>query len=179
MSIDTQAVDSMRLFYALWPDDATREKLQHLQTLVQGRHVLYANLHVTLAFLGNQPLTNLPLLKTILANLPRADITLQLDRLGYFSKSRIAWAGTHAVPDELLAWQSSLAHVLEQHDITFDRKGKFTPHVTLARDADLPLDCPFDAITWHASQVALVQSLQQGGALAYRVLAMRNLTEPA
>ncbi len=179
MNLPAPASQSMRLFYALWPDDATRSALQRLQMLVDGRHTRYSNLHVTLAFLGEQPVAHLPVLKAILAGLPRTEILLQIDRLGYFPKSRIAWAGTHAVPDSLLALQASLTQALQQHEIGFDQKATFTPHVTLSRDAGVPLDRPFHPIIWPAEQVALVQSMQQGGVLAYQVLAQRCLRDPA
>jgi 2'-5' RNA ligase len=170
--------DSLRLFYALWPDDATRAALQKLQMRVRGRHMRYENLHITLAFLGQQTVAQLPLLKKILADLPRCDIALSIDRLGYFKKPRIAWAGTHAVPDALTMLQNALVQALEQHGIVFDRHNHFKPHITLARDAEPPDDAPFEVVTWHARQSVLVQSMQSGGGLAYRVLAARGLAEP-
>jgi len=165
----------LRLFYALWPDEAVRESLQGLQMHVHGRHVQAVNLHITLAFLGNQPASRLPLLKNILADLPRDAFTLPIDRLGYFRKNRIAWAGSHAAPDALITLQASLAQTLTQHVIAFDSKGDFKPHVTLAREAEPPLDLPFDPFVWAVQKIALVQSLQQGGRLAYKVLAWRHL----
>lgn len=168
----------LRLFYALWPDEATREALQILQMHVHGRRTRLSNLHVTVAFLGDQPAAHLPLLKTILAGLPRSAFTLQIDRLGYFKKRHIAWAGSHAVPDALIALQESLGQALMRQAIKFDRNKDFTPHITLARDAEPPLDRPFDPFVWEVKQIALVQSLQEGGHLAYRVLASRYLADP-
>src|SRR6476661_5320556 len=100
--------DTVRLFYALWPDDATRTALLHLQTRLQGRKTPYDKLHVTLAFLGSQPVSVLPTLHDILADLPASPLTLTLDRLSYFTKNRIAWAGMHDVPETLLLLQRAL-----------------------------------------------------------------------
>lgn len=172
------AAASLRLFYALWPNDAVRERLQALQLGMHGRLIRYENLHITLAFLGQQPASHLPLLKKILADLPQFTVRLPLDRIGYFKKSRITWAGTHAVPDDLLALQSALAASLATNGIAFDHRVRFVPHVTLARDADPPADRPFDAIDWEAADAALVESSNSGGRLLYRVLAMRDLTHP-
>lgn len=161
----------LRLFYALWPDDATRDALLTLQMQQRGRRTRPGNLHATLAFLGEQPITHLALLEEILARLPGNAITLQIDRVGYFKRKRIVWAGSHAVPDALITLQQSLADKLDEHGIEFDRRNDFTPHITLARDAEPPTDRPFEPFTWEMKQVALVQSIQEGGRLDYKVLA--------
>lgn len=169
----------LRLFYALWPDDATREALTALQMQQRGRRTRTGNLHATLAFLGAKPPTQLGLLEDILADLPHSAITLQIDRLGYFKRKRIVWAGSHAVPDTLVNLQQSLAQALIRNGIDFDRTNDFTPHVTLARDADPPADGPFDTFAWEVRQVALVQSLQENGRLDYKVLASLHLDSAA
>lgn len=161
----------LRLFYALWPDDAAREALLALQMKQHGRRTRTANLHATLAFLGEQSPAHLPLLEDILADLPHEPITLRIDRIGYFKRKRIVWAGSHAVPDTLVNLQQSLAQSLAENGIEFDRKNDFTPHITLARDAEQPADEPFETFTWEVKHVALVRSLQEGGRLDYRVLA--------
>ena len=163
----------LRLFYALWPDDHVRESLQFLQAQVHGRHIQAANLHATLAFLGNQPARHLPLLEKLLAELPRTAFSLPIDRLGYFRRHRIAWAGSHMVPEALIELQNALAGALKRYGIAFDDAKDFKAHVTLARDADPPSDLPFEPFAWEVRQVALVQSLQEGSRLAYRVLANR------
>lgn len=168
---DTAGNKPLRLFYALWPDDVTRDALQALQMQVHGRRTLPGNLHATLTFLGNQPATHLPMLEELLAGLPRNAITLQIDRIGYFKRKRIAWAGSHAVPDTLIRLQESLAQALTRQEISFDRRNDFTPHITLARDVEPPSDRPFEPFTWEVRQIALVHSLQEGGRLDYRVLA--------
>lgn len=173
----TTAKETMRLFYALWPDDATRTELMRLQTSFHGRLTRYENLHVTLAFLGEQPATLLPALKDILDHLPSSPVTLTLDRLGYFPKKRIAWVGMHDAPDALFTLQSKLAQALAQQGVSFDNRASFKPHVTLARDATPPPDLVFEPITWQANQVALVQSKTQPDGVSYRVLASRSLDE--
>lgn len=167
---------SLRLFYALWPDDKARARLQHLQGFTRGRRIHQDKLHMTLAFLGQQPAEKLPQLKNILADLPHSDIMLSIDHLGYFKKNRIAWAGMQAIPDALLELQLTLVKMLESKGITLlDNTGHFKPHVTLARDADPPADVPFDPIVWHAGHAALLHSTQENGKLIYRVLASRML----
>jgi len=167
--------ESLRLFFALWPDDKTRTKLMQLQTAMRGRIIPYENLHLTLAFLGEQPASALPVLKEILVHIPALTATLTLDRLGYFANKRIAWIGMHDMTNELLMLQKELAQAILRHDISFDTQYDFKPHITLARDASLPDDIVFTPIIWRANQVTLVQSTTKSEGASYEVLASRSL----
>ncbi len=167
----------LRLFYALWPDDATRTALMDMQARIQGRKTRYQNFHLTLAFLGQQPAGLLPALKKILADLSHAQISLVLDRLGYFTKNRIAWAGMHDVPEALIALQRDLAHKLAQNNIAYDDRSGFWPHFTLAREAAPPEDLPFTPIEWRADKVTLVKSTTEPEGVVYRVIATRHLDD--
>jgi 2'-5' RNA ligase len=175
--MNANTTESLRLFFALWPDDETRTALTQLQVPIRGRKIAYDNLHLTLAFLGQQPASVLPALKQILTHLSPSTPILTLDRIGYFSRNRIAWAGMHAVPDTLLKLQQELAQAIAQHEISFNNQHDFKPHVTLARDATLPPDIIFTPIDWRASQIALVQSATQAEGANYEVLATRSLDE--
>lgn len=168
---------SLRLFFALWPDDATRTELMRLQASIGGRLIPYSNLHLTLAFLGEQRAKLVSDLQEILAHLAAETASLRLDRIGYFSRARLAWAGMHETPKELLQLTQELTLALARHGIQLSNSRDFTPHITLARDAPPPQDFDFEPIEWHAYQVALVQSdtLQEGS--IYRVLASRSLDE--
>jgi 2'-5' RNA ligase len=167
-SATTQA---LRLFYALWPDNVSRAALANLQVAVSGRNTRYENLHLTLAFLGQQPVALLPELQEILAGLPKKEMTLVLDRIGYFTKSRIAWAGMHAVPDALFDLQRDLMNRLTQKGVMADTQSVFRPHVTLARDAAVPVDIPFQPVHWHATEICLVASTLEKNGVSYRVIA--------
>lgn len=160
----------MRLFFALWPDENTRAQLSALQHGLQGRKTRHANLHLTLAFLGNQPEHLLPILEEILKELTVPEITLEIDRLGYFSRQRIAWAGMHNVPASLLRLHGELNAALKHSGVAFDRRDDFKPHVTLARDASAPDSESFAPFVWHAGHVALVQSVMEPTGISYRVL---------
>lgn len=171
MDMDAKPPESLRLFYALWPDDATRAALLRLQTPLQGRKTNYQNFHLTLAFLDRQPATLLPVLQDILANFPKPDLPLVLDRIGYFTQQRLAWASMHAVPDTLVTLQRNLMQMLLQRHISLNPQTAFKPHVTLARNTAPPPDLPFESIAWHANQIVLVQSTTEADAIVYRILA--------
>jgi len=170
--------ESMRLFFALWPDDATRTALMQLQAPMHGRRVPYNNLHLTLAFLGQQPTAALPALKNVLAHLSLPDLMLTLDKLGYFPRNRIAWVGPYRTPDALTSLYQDLCRSLTENGIAFTPPSSFKAHVTLARDASLPADMVFDPISWRAEEVALVQSITGPGGSEYRVLAVQALGKP-
>lgn len=156
-----------RLFYALWPDETTRAHLKRLQESVIGRKVSPENLHLTLAFLGNQATSLLPVLARLLDKLPAQSFTLGIDRYGYFSKPRIAWAGPSDTPKPLLALQQSLLQGLNEAQIPFQPDAPFKPHVTLARDANR-LNEPFaPGIAWRVGKIMLIQSVQVKGGVMY------------
>lgn len=177
MSINSN--DKLRLFFALWPDDEIRTALMQLQAPMQGRWIPYGNLHLTLAFLGMQPGSVVATAKDILARLQPRDERFVIDKVGYFPRNRVAWAGTHQVPDGLSALEQELNAALTERGIAYDRHGTFKPHITLARDASLPADIVFEPVVWRAHHVALVQSVTGSGGSVYEVLASRSLLEPA
>ena len=164
-----------RLFYALWPDDQTRTHLRRLQESVVGRKVNPENLHLTLAFLGNQAKSLMPALAALIDRLPGQGFTVGIDRYGYFSKPRVAWAGPSETPAPLLALQQSLVEELNAAQVPLKPDPKFRPHVTLARDAN-SLDEPFaPMIPWRVSKVMLIQSIQVKGGVIYSPIVERVL----
>lgn len=175
--MNASSTQTLRLFFALWPDDATRTALMQLQAPMRGRLIPYANLHLTLAFLGQQPVNVVPALTEILAHLKSRSIPITLDRVGYFSRNRVAWAGSHEKSAGIIALYRELAEGLEQRGIAFNRQFDFKPHLTLVRDALPPPDMSFDPISWHANQVALVQSTNLDEGSRYEVIASRSLDE--
>jgi 2'-5' RNA ligase len=152
-----------KLFFALWPDEDTRAALARLQPLAPGRAIAPAKLHLTLAFLGQQPAAALAPLLAILEGLAVPELPLRVDCLGYFQRPRIAWAGMTAPPPALLAMQAELMAKLEAAGFSAATHGQFKPHVTLAREAkSAPSAAHFDPVPWHAREVALVESFPSG-----------------
>ena len=170
------AAPSLRLFFALWPDETARAALLQLQRrLTQplgARPVASDNLHLTMAFLGMQPAAVLPQVAGILERLEVPEMRLEVDHYGCFSRARIAWAGIRPLP-ALAALHEALMESLKQCGIGHDKASAFRPHITLLRNAVCeggPVDQPF---TWHAPGLALVQSTTTPGGPIYRVLAQR------
>ena len=152
-----------KLFFALWPDEDTRAALARLQPLAPGRAIAPAKLHLTLAFLGQQPAAALAPLLAILEGLAVPELRLRVDTLGYFQRPRIAWAGMSAPPPALAAMQAELMARLQEAGFSAATHGEFKPHITLAREAKTaPPETSFEPVPWHVREVALVESFPNG-----------------
>ena len=159
--ITKQAVH--KLFFALWPDEAVRQALVRLQSPVRGRLIPQEKLHLTMAFLGQQPAEALPVLLDILHATHMPPLQLTLDCYGYFKRPRIAWAGMSAVPAGLLAAQGELMARLEAAGFSAATHGEFKPHITLAREAkEAPAEFSLAPIVWKVEGIALVESMPDG-----------------
>jgi len=153
----------VRLFFALWPDDAVRAQLarwsRELHAVCGGRPTRDENLHLTLAFLGSVEEARAAEVERAASEVAPRVVTLVLDRPGYWKHNRIAWAGASVVPLELESVVSELRSALARSHIGFDPKG-FVSHVTLLRDAREPKAMPaLDPIPWKVDGFALVQSV--------------------
>lgn len=163
-----------RLFYGLWPDPATRSALAALQAAVGGTPSRPDKLHLTMAFLGQRAASDLPMLTSILQTLPAQAMHLCFDHYSHFPKAELSWAALRQAPPELLALRAQLMAQLAAAGLApaFEHD-RFTPHVTLARKAGPPPAAPFAPVTWHATQLVLVESVKSSG--DYHVLASREL----
>jgi 2'-5' RNA ligase len=177
----------LRLFYALWPDEATRSALAGLVPPGAGKPTPPAHLHLTLAFLGNQPAARLPELCALLQTLSFAPLDLRIDHYGYFARPRILWAGMQPCP-ALMALQRDLMQQLARLGLQAGSQPtlRFRPHVTLMRKASgMPTGADnqtvqhdrtaaFSPIDWRADTIALVVSTITPAESLYDVLAQRQ-----
>ncbi|KQZ42654.1 RNA 2',3'-cyclic phosphodiesterase [Duganella sp. Root1480D1] len=159
--ITKQAVH--KLFFALWPDAEVRQALLRLQQPVRGRLIPPEKLHLTMAFLGQQPAEALPVLLDILHATHVPPLQLTVDCYGYFKRPRIAWTGMREVPAGLLAVQGELMARLEAAGFSAATHGEFKPHVTLAREAkETPAEFSGRPVVWNVEGLALVESVADG-----------------
>ncbi len=167
--------DQARLYFALWPDEPTLRGLEIAQADLAGRKTQKDQLHLTLAFLGNQPIGKLPALAAVLEQLPETGFVIELGQYGYFKQQRIAWIGSAEVPLALLDLRESLLVGLSREALRFKDEARFIPHVTLARDAERPAQAFARSICWTAKRVVLVQSLPTRQGVIYSLIAERLL----
>lgn len=167
----------MRLFFALWPDDAVRAELGAIAASIaaraQGRGVPAAKLHLTLCFLGDVADERAPEAIEAANAVRGAGFDLVLDTLGSFRDARVAWAGLSRVPAELAALQSSLDGELRARGFMLEDR-PFSAHATLARRiAKGVLRGAMAPIAWKVSQFVLVRS--ETGRGSYTVMERWNL----
>jgi 2'-5' RNA ligase len=171
------AAPALRLFFALWPDEAARAALLGVQRRLGqppgARPVAPENLHLTLAFLGMQPALLLPEIEAILARVAVPEMTLAIDHYGCFSRARIAWAGARRPPPALVAMHQELMTALRQSGIGHDKAATFRPHISLLRNAVCDSGPVAEPFRWHAPRLALVHSTTTPGGPIYRVVAQR------
>lgn len=162
----------MRLFFALWPDDATRVALAGaaaLLTLRDGRSVAQADLHVTLAFLGEVPQARVAALRMMAAALRQEPFELEIATAGWWRRSRVAWLSPSSVPAPLAALAASLH---EGAGITAQAAANYRPHVTVARGVRRPpgLLAGF-SVPWAVRSFALIASNSDAIGARYQSLA--------
>jgi 2'-5' RNA ligase len=155
----------MRCFAALWPDDATRDRLdalaRHWHTrFPRARRMRRANLHLTLAFIGDVQPAVAHLIAARLSGEAWPEGSWSVDRIGVFDKVRVLWAGSEA--DLLLDSLAGRARaLLDNARVHYDRKA-FAPHVTLLRnlprEACGASDTLSEPICWRIAAPALLQS---------------------
>jgi len=158
----------LRLFFALWPGDDTRDALadwsEAMHRACGGRRITADKVHATLAFLGERPADELAALAATAGLVNAPPFELVLDQARYWKQQRIAWAGASTVPAALGTLSESLRALLSERGFTFDSK-PFVPHITLVRDASRPKELPSLApIRWPVESFCLVQS--SGGTYA-------------
>jgi 2'-5' RNA ligase len=165
-----------RLFFALVPDHAVRQKVLEVQRVLagSGRAVAPPNLHVTLAFLGMQDAAVIPEVCEIAAGLAFPPCRVTLDHLGQFGRGRVLWLGAASLPAPLREFQQSLARALTAAGVGHDPK-PWQFHLTLYRRLRNPLPtlAPV-AIEWTLNRFELIESVGSKNGVEYHSIAQWN-----
>jgi 2'-5' RNA ligase len=152
----------MRLFFAVWPDEAAARSLETLALALAdvagGKPVPREKVHLTLAFLGEVAADRVESAVAAGARARGAPFPLRLDEVGSFRRAAVAWAGCKRSPAGLVSLQSDLTRSLAERGFTLEDR-PYAPHVTLARRIREPVPpAPTEAIAWHVRDVTLVRS---------------------
>ncbi len=174
----------MRLFVALAPPDDAKDELADA---LQDAYAKYSHLrwnriedwHITLAFLGELPVTVVPLLRPALARLAagRSSLGLDLNGGGHFDE-RLLWSGVEGELDRLHDLADDVRDSVRACGIAFQER-PLRPHLTLARgrrgqQSDILSAAAslseFAGRTWQAERLHLVGSnIGRGpGVIRYR-----------
>lgn len=187
----------MRVFYALRLPTELRPAAGALARSVAreagGRPVPEENLHLTLVFVGDVATEVLPMLERIGASVARdhpgvegaraqrsrtqlaRGSDINLDRLGAFPRTRVAWLAPSSPPAWLCTLVDALERALDAEGIAFDSR-TFHPHLTLARSCrDRVPARAATAIDWRCDAFELVRSPRGTAGGRYETLARWSL----
>lgn len=166
---------TQRLFFALWPDEKVRAGLgaaaRRMHRALHGRRTRDESLHLTLAFLGEIDIEALAQLRSAPASIASGAFTLVIDTWDCWPRNRVGWAGPSAIPLQLervvanlTAWLGAIGFELE--------KRKFTPHVTLVRDAQYAaMPGVLAPLPWRVEEFVLVRSQRLPRGSQYEIVA--------
>ena len=158
----------MRLFFALWPPDATARALADWADVAQratgGRRTAEANIHLTLAFLGEaDPAKAVAAAQRVKAQAHR----LPIEEGRYLN--RMVWAAPKETPPALAALHEKLAMELYREEFILERR-PFAAHVTLIRDARRAQLPPVAQVEWPVCEFLLVRSSVSSRGATYEPL---------
>lgn len=163
--------DRHRVFFALWPDAATRSALvRATRAVVQasgGRPIAKERMHLTVAFLGELTGAGLAAARAA-APIEVGAFELVLDAVGVWPESKILWLAPQAPPDALETLEIELwARLAGQGFAAEDRV--YRPHITLARRARA-VEAEVEPVSWPVRELCLVESFPDGRNVHYEVL---------
>ncbi len=163
--------DSHRVFFALWPDDATRSAISRATRDVvsasAGRPIAKDRLHLTVAFLGSLTGAGVEVARQV-PPISVGEFDLVLDTLGIWPESRILWLAPSDPPETLSDLEAQLWEALIERGFHGEDR-IYRPHVTLARRAR-PIEATVAPIAWRVRDLALVESFPDGRNVHYEVL---------
>jgi 2'-5' RNA ligase len=163
--------DFSRLFFALWPDDQTRQKLVRLNKSIETkgfRPVQPQNVHVTLVFLGNVDAAAELLIIHSVTGISASPFVLMFDQLSYWSRPKVLCLTC----SQLVAEVEMLVAALNMEVASFGLQTEnrpYQPHITLARHARYLPDIKVEPIVWRAESFCLVESCSEPGGVNYKV----------
>lgn len=165
--------DTGRYFLAVWPDDTVRARLARWSEAIPAgsaaRRVPADNLHITLVFLGALEPPGLDAVRTVAADTPWSGASLTLDRIGYWKRARIIWAGSREGSEALSALTETLRDRLRRLGFRVEAR-PFVPHVTLYRKAGRRPRWRPEVIDWRIERFCLVRSTLSSTGPRYEIV---------
>jgi len=167
---------TQRLFFALELPDALRHALVQWRAdhfaAEAGKPVAAANLHLTLAFLGDVSSPTSDKLQQLAARIQQPGFALDLDDAGHWPRPGVVWLGCQRAPRGLLQLASLLRAQAARHGCAQSAQ-PFHPHITLLRHATQKVALPARGFHWRCdiSHFALFASQFRQGRTHYQALA--------
>lgn len=169
-----------RLFFAIWPPPEIAALLNAWSRTAQvecgGRVTLPANIHLTLAFLGDVSPGRAKRLAECARRAGGKAHTVALEEARYWKHNRVVWAGPRAIPPALASIAEALNRELVAADFPTEAR-EFNAHVTLIRQARLPRVLPgLPTIAWPVRELVLVRTQLSSTGSSYAMLERFALT---
>lgn len=167
-----RAVQTHRLFFALWPSESLRQALAGRVAALAppgtGRTQRPDQLHVTLEFLGAVPAARLPDVRDAAAAARADPFELVLDALEYWRRPRVLCLVARELPPALAALVHALRIELASRGFEPECR-PYRAHLTLARKVVQPPGlAAVDPVRWPATDFALVESVTERAGSVYR-----------
>lgn len=128
-------MEKKRLFIAIDLPEELSKGIKSLRQDIKGlKWVKPEQIHLTLNFLGDTPLSLLEQLKSELKEIKFTPFSLNTAKCGFFPNERrpsVFWLGLDESP-ELMQLKAQIDAKLEEIGIVCEKR-KFVPHITLAR----------------------------------------------
>lgn len=167
-----------RLFFALWPDEATRSacadaaRLLRLRMQPRGAPSVAERYHLTLLFLGDHVAEAAETAARQVASRVRArPFTLRLDHAGSFRNRAVPWwLGSREPPPALSTLYERLREAQLRARVPVEPM-RFSPHLTIHRNAGAPLPPTLiSPIEWPVHDFVLIRSHIGRGPVVYEQL---------
>ncbi|EEQ10839.1 RNA 2',3'-cyclic phosphodiesterase [Yersinia mollaretii] len=164
-----------RLFFALSLPDPLQQNIVQWRAdnfpPEAGRPIAAANLHLTLAFLGEVSAAKAQILQQQAARISQSGFNVTLDDIGHWPGSGVIWLGCKNPPRGLL----QLAQLLRSQAARsgcYQTPLPFHPHVTLLRGAVRPVALPAKTNneSFRASHFSLYESIFARGRTRYNIV---------
>lgn len=143
-----------------------------------GRPVAAANMHITLAFLGEISAEKQAALAAMAGRICQPGFTLHLDDAGQWLRSRVVWLGTRQPPRGLLQL-ANLLRAQAARSGCYQSPQPFHPHLTLLRNTAHAVPIPAPGFHWEipVSEFVLYESNFINGRTRYTPLQRWTLSE--
>jgi 2'-5' RNA ligase len=170
-----KAVKRSRMFFALWPDEATRMALARAAIVIPPGNAVRAHwvrterYHLTLAFLGEIEPLQAEAAERAASAVQAPPFRLCLNAVGHFEGPNVVWIGPQSMPLELTLLKAELDRELLRFGLPL-AAGKFIPHITCLRGVREVPDTMPPQIVWPVSEFVLVKSVLRRGASHFKVV---------
>jgi 2'-5' RNA ligase len=161
------------LFFALLPDFNTRDRLSmaasNLRLSGPARRLLPESYHVTLAFVGEVPESDISRYREIGASLRVPQCVIELDACEYWSSSQAVVLAARENPLALMTPTDRLRAAVAAH-VPRGADKIWRAHATLARKVTQAPVLAAMSVTWASRAFALMRSATGGGEAVYTVV---------